>query len=195
MASPQPPSDLPAPSVPNLAFVEDLYYAWLADPTSVAEPWRRYFDGLPRTPGAAPAPAAFPRRRPDGARTAAPPEADAAFQAKVDRLVVAYREYGHLRADLDPLALTQRAERFSVAAFGLSDADLDRRCADPEGRGSVTLRALVARLEETYCRTLGVEVAHMHDADLRDWLVQRMEHTRNRCTLEARARLRLLQKI
>jgi 2-oxoglutarate dehydrogenase E1 component len=195
MASPQPPSDLPAPSVPNLSFVEDLYYAWLADPTSVAEPWRRYFDGLPRTPGAAPAPAAFPRRRPDGARAAAPPEADAAFQAKVDKLVVAYREYGHLRADLDPLALTNRAERLSVASVGIAEADLDRRCADPEGRGTVTLRALVERLEETYCRTLGVEVAHMHDADLRAWIEQRMERTRNRCPLTADAQLKLLEKV
>jgi len=104
MASPQPP-ELPAPSVPNLSFVEDLYYAWLADPTSVPEAWRGYFAGLPPAPGAAPAPASFPRRRPDG-RAAAPAEGDAAFQAKVDRLVQAYREYGHLRADLDPLALT-----------------------------------------------------------------------------------------
>ncbi len=198
MASqPQSPEIL-APSVPNLAFVEDLYYAWLADPASVDEPWRRYFDGLPRTPGTAPAPAAFPPRRPDGARTngtAVARAADAAFQAKVDRLVTAYREYGHLRADLDPLRLTQRAERFSLAAFGLSEADLDRRCADPEGRPDGTLRALVEGLEETYCRTIGVEVSHMHDADLRGWLEQRMERTRNRCPLPADARRRLLEKV
>jgi 2-oxoglutarate dehydrogenase E1 component len=194
MASPQPP-DPPAPRAPNLSFVEDLYYAWLADPTAVSEAWRRYFDGLPPTPGAAPSPGSFPRRRPDGRATAAPVEADAAFQAKVDRLVAAYREYGHLRADLDPLGLTQRAERFSLDAFGLSSADLARRCADPDGRGSVPLGELVGRLEETYCRTIGVEVAHMHDADLRHWLEQRMERTRNRCPLEPEVQRRLLEKI
>src|SRR6266508_2057913 len=198
MASQPQSPEIQAPSVPNLAFVEDLYYAWLADPASVDEPWRRYFDGLPRTPGTAPAPAAFPPRRPDGGRTngtAVARAADAAFQAKVDRLVTAYREYGHLRADLDPLRLTQRAERFSLAAFGLSEADLDRRCADPEGRPDGTLRALVEGLEETYCRTIGVEVSHMHDADLRGWLEQRMERTRNRCPLPADARRRLLEKV
>src|SRR5512138_474938 len=142
----QSPSDLPTPSVPNLAFVEDLYYAWLAEPTSVPEPWQRYFEGLPRTPGTAPAPESFPRHRPDGHAIAAAATSDAAFQAKVDRLVQAYREYGHLRADLDPLGLTQRAARFSLGTFGLSDADLDRRCADPEGKGGVSLRELGARL-------------------------------------------------
>ncbi len=194
MAS-QSPSDIPAPSVPNLSFVEDLYYAWRADPTSVGEAWQRYFEGLPAAPGAGPAPDSFPRRRPDGEAREQAAASDASFQAKVDRLVQAYREYGHLRADLDPLALTQRAARFSLDAFGLSDADLDRRCADPEARGGVTLRELVARLEETYCRTLGVELAHMHDADLRGWLEQRMERTRNRCTLPPDSKRRILEEI
>jgi 2-oxoglutarate dehydrogenase E1 component len=192
----QQPPETPAPSVPNLSFVEDLYYAWLADPTSVDEAWRRYFESLPPSPRAAP-PAEFPRRRRDGERAeGAPVASEAAFQAKVDRLVQAYREFGHLRADLDPLGLTGRAERFSLASFGLSDAELSRRCADPDGRGrTLTLGELVARLEETYCRTLGVEVAHMHDADLRGWLEQKMERTRNRCPLPPEARRRLLEKV
>ncbi len=194
MASQSPP-EVPAPSVPNLSFVEDLYYAWLADPTSVEEPWRRYFERLPSAPGASPAPESFPHRRADGAALAAAAGADAAFQAKVDRLVQAYREYGHLRADLDALGLTQRASRFSLDAFGLSDADLDRRCADPEGKPGGTLRALVDRLEDTYCRTIGVELAHMHDAELRGWLERRMERTRNHCTLPPESQRKILDKI
>jgi 2-oxoglutarate dehydrogenase E1 component len=194
------PHDLPvpAPDAVNLAFVEQLYYAWLADPSAVDEAWRRYFDGLPRTPDAAPPPVAFPARRvnghatPAGAVHAGP---DAAFQAKVDRLVQAYREYGHLRARLDPLELVRPAEPFSLEAFGLSPADLDRPCADAEGRGDRTLRDVVARLEETYCRTLGVELAHMHDQDLRGWLEGRMERTRNRLPLAPDVKKLLLEKI
>jgi 2-oxoglutarate dehydrogenase E1 component len=190
-------SEIPAPSIPNLPFVEDLYYGWLADPTSVDEPWRRYFETLPAAPRAVPAPAEFPRRRTDAGRaTAGAPVSEAAFQAKADHLVQAYREFGHLRANLDPLGLTQRAERLSPASFGLSEADLERRLADPDGEGgTLTLRELVSRLEETYCRTLGVELAHMHDAELRGWLERRMERTRNRCTLPPDAKRRLLEKI
>jgi len=165
----------------------------------VDEGWRRYFEALPAAPGAAPAPEAFPPRRPNGHAAAPaagkPVGADAAFQAKVDRLVHAYRDYGHLRADLDPLGLTRRASPFTLGGFGLSEADRSRRCADPEGRGEVTLGELVARLEETYCRTLGVELAHMHDADLRAWLEARMERTRNRCPLPEDVKRRLLEKI
>ncbi len=198
MSSPETDLPVPAPSASNLSFVEELYYEWLAEPSAVDERWRSYFETLPGVPGAAPAPGAFLPRRPDGSAPAAPavaPSADAAFQAKVDRLVTAYREYGHLRADLDPLALTRRAARFAPATFGLTEQDLDRPCADPEGHRDDSLRALLARLEETYCRTLGVEVAHMHDADLRGWLEQRMERTRNRVSLEPEVKKRLLEKI
>ena len=199
--------DLPAlPSVGNLPFVESLYYAWLEDPSSVDEGWRRYFEALPGTPGAAPAPAAFAPRRPDGAhavRVTAAPTADAAFQSKVDAMVEAYREFGHLRAHLDPLGLIHPAERFSLEAFGLSERDLDRPTADPGGRGDGTssagagqaLRDLVGRLEETYCRSIGVELGHIDDRELRGWLQQRMERTRNRLTLAPEVRKELYGKI
>ena len=192
-------TDLPAtPSVGNLEFVENLYYAWLEDPSSVDEAWARYFQGLPGIPGAAPPPSGFAPRRPNGAgvhATPAQPTADAAFQSKVDAMVQAYREFGHLRARLDPLELIRPSEPFSLAAFGLSDADLDRPTADAEGRGDRTLRELVARLEETYCRTLGVELQHINDRDLRTWLQQRMERTRNRLTLAPEVKKKLLGKI
>ncbi len=197
MSSDRGTPDFPVPSVPNLPFVEDLYYGWLADPASVEEPWRRYFERLPRVPGAAPAPERFPPHRIDGgtATAAAPARSDAAFQAKVDRLVQAHREYGHLRADLDPLGLVRPAEPLALESFGLSDADLGRTCKDPDAGAEVPLGELVARLKETYCRTMGVELAHMHDADLRRWMEQRMERTRNRMALAPDVKKLLLRKV
>lgn len=194
--SPQP--DLPAPpSASNLVFVENLYYAWLADPTSVDEPWRRYFESIPRTPGATPPPEGFEPRRGGDAKAVpgASAGADAAFQSRVDKLVLAYREYGHLRAKLDPLELVRPAEPITLESVGLSKADLDRPCADPEGRRDLPLRQLVDRLEETYCRSLGVELAHIHDQDLRSWLEARMERTRNRLSLAPEVKKLLLEKI
>ncbi|HTN52744.1 MAG TPA: 2-oxoglutarate dehydrogenase E1 component [Anaeromyxobacter sp.] len=184
-----------APSASNLAFVENLYYAWLADPSAVEAPWREYFEGLPPAPGAGPAPEAFPAHRANGSAAGPVAGADAAFQAKVDRLVQAYREYGHLRARLDPLGLVRPAEPLGLEAFGLGPADLDRPCADPGGRGDRLLRDLVSRLEETYCRAIGVELAHMHDQDLRGWLEGRMERTRNRLSLAPEVKKLLLEKI
>ena len=183
------------PSASNLGFVEDLYFAWLQDPSSVAEEWRGYFEKLPPVPDAVPVPAAWPLRRGgDGAAGADRARGREALQLRVDRMVRAWRQYGHLQANLDPLGLTRRrAERLELAEFGLADSDLDRPVTGLDG-AAVPLRDLLARLQETYGRTLGVQLGHIHDRELRSWLEQRMERTRNRLTLGADVKRRLLEK-
>ena len=191
-----PASRLADPSAPNLGFVEDLYFAWLEDPSSVGEAWRRYFEELPPVPGAAPAPSSWPARRQRNGHAALAAAADGAeaLQLRADRLVRAWRQYGHLQAALDPLGLTsRRAERLHLAEFGLSESDLDRPVAGLDGR-TTSLRDLVARLQETYGRTLGVQLGHIRDRELRSWLEQRMEKTRNRLTLGPDVKRRLLEK-
>jgi 2-oxoglutarate dehydrogenase E1 component len=190
---------VPAPSAANLDFVERLYFDWLRDPASVGDAWRRYFDALPPAPGAAAAPGPWPRRGngrvPAGKRPAG--AAAEAFQARVDRVVQAYRQYGHLRADLDPLRLERRPlGGFDLSEFGLGEADRDRDVStgDPD-RPATTLGELEARLAETYCRTLGVELGHIHDRELRGWLEHRMERTKNRVSLAPDVKKKLLAKL
>jgi 2-oxoglutarate dehydrogenase E1 component len=197
MASPT-SGTAPSPSFSNLDFVEKLYFDYLADPASVEPEWRAYFDALPRVETAQP-PKAFARRVGDGAADANCDECAESvryetIQFRVDKLVQTYREHGHLHARLDPLGLERRgSERLTLGQFGLSDADLDAQVV--RASGTCTLRELVARLEETYCRTIGVELAHLHDAELRGWLEDRMERTRNHITLTPDVERFLLKKL
>jgi 2-oxoglutarate dehydrogenase E1 component len=116
------------------------------------------------------------------------------LQFRVDRLVQAYREQGHLYARLDPLGLERRGgEGISIEVFGMSEADLD--LPDAGGQGTRTLRELIDRLRETYCRTIGVELAHLHDRELRSWLEERMERTKNHITLTPDTERFLLRKL
>ncbi|HEX8909154.1 MAG TPA: thiamine pyrophosphate-dependent enzyme, partial [Anaeromyxobacteraceae bacterium] len=198
---PEPEPKLASPSFSNLAFVEKLYYDYLQDPESVDPTWREYFQDLPRVPPPPEGPfAPSPRPRGDGRMEAGEQGRAQAevFQFKVDRLVQAYREHGHLHARLDPLGLERRDTEaaLTLAGFGLGEADLDRPVADPgRSAGARTLRELVARLQETYCRTLGVELAHLHDMDLRTWLEERMERTRNHITLTPDTERFMLRKL
>ena len=62
------------------------------------------------------------------------------------------------------------------------------------GPDRTTLSGLVALLRETYCRHIGVELAHMHDVELRGWLQSRMESTRNRSALSRRRASRVCSR-
>ena len=196
----QPEASLQAPSFSNLDFVEKLYFDYLADPSSVDGTWRAYFEQLPRVapPPREPfGPRAHPRAaRPAGSRAGEQPAGEV-LQFRVDRLVQAYREQGHLYARLDPLGLERRGgEGISIEAFGMSEADLDLPVAnDAGGQGTRTLRELIDRLRETYCRTIGVELAHLHDRELRSWLEERMERTKNHITLTPDTERFLLRKL
>src|SRR5919204_694151 len=163
MAS-EPELSAAAPSFSNLEFVESLYFDYLADPSSVEPEWRAYFDGWPRVAAKPAHP--FPRRPEAPMGGGSCDECAEAVhyetvQFRADRLVQAYREQGHLYASLDPLGLERRGKaRLDLASFGLAETDLDAQVL-AAGPGTTTLRELVSRLDETYCRTIGVELAHL----------------------------------
>jgi 2-oxoglutarate dehydrogenase E1 component len=179
----------------NLPFIEELYARFLQDENSVDETWRAYFRSLGErvfpTPPAFEPRSIFSPRLVNGA--AAPALAPAeAKQDRVAQLVERYRQRGHLFAHLNPLVpAPERGRRsFDLAEFGLSEADLDQSFVAGGLRG--TLREIVDHLEETYCRTIGVEIAHIDDPEMRRWLVERMESTRNHVKLTREEELKLL---
>jgi 2-oxoglutarate dehydrogenase E1 component len=205
--------DLGGLAIANLPFVEELYFQFLNDPASVDPTWRRYFQGLSGSVGigasasAQVPPATF--RRSIFAGTAAP-AANASvgvtgnrisvrlLSERVQRLVEGYRELGHLTANLDPLGLIRRKlPPIALEDFGLADEDLDLVFSSENvaGPDRTTLRELVGLLRETYSRTIGVELAHLHDVELRSWLQNRMESTRNRLVLTRADRLRILDQV
>jgi 2-oxoglutarate dehydrogenase E1 component len=154
--------------------VEDYHQRWLADPDSVDESWRSFFEGyeLGKTPMRADA----------GVQGVGPPPAQEAVKG-VTRLVDAYRELGHTLADLDPLKLTPRRqsdEHLDLATFGLSQEDMDQVFFSRLSECNYcTLRELLAILRKTYCRTIGVEFMHIRNLEVRRWLLERMEPIRN----------------
>jgi 2-oxoglutarate dehydrogenase E1 component len=202
-------------AIANLPFVEDLYFQFLNDPASVDPAWRRTFEGLNGASvsgnGAAASalvpPVAFRRSIFAGAGA---PAANASvgvtgnrlsvrlLSERVQRLVEGYRELGHLTASLDPLGLVRRKlPPIALEDFGLANEDLDLVFSSENvaGPDRTTLRDLVALLHETYGRTIGVELAHLHDVELRSWLQSRMEGTRNRLALTRADRLRILDQV
>ena len=100
--------------------------------------------------------------------------------ARVLELVNAYRHYGHLVADTDPLEYRQRAfPDLRLESHDLSIWDLDREFAvgqlSTHERAYMTLRELLRVLKDSYCRTIGIEYMHIADPQQREWFQRRME--------------------
>jgi 2-oxoglutarate dehydrogenase E1 component len=110
----------------------------------------------------------------------------AARQDRVDQLVRAFRVRGHMIAKVDPLGLPRpHYEELDPEYYGLSQADLDRVFSSRtiHGTPNLTLNAILERLRNTYCRSIGVEFMHIHDPAAKNWLQERMESTENRLEL------------
>ena len=161
----------------NLAFVEELYGRFRADPASVPQEWQRYFQGWPATSGVSEGPS-FEARGLFRAATATA-GGGSSKQTLVDELIRRWRERGHLVARIDPLGLARPERRdLELAATGLSSADLSSSFAF-HGRDE-TLATIVDRLKSAWAGSIGVQFMHIEDDAKRAWLVERFESLRAR---------------
>ncbi len=120
------------------------------------------------------------------------------FEAIVNDFVNAYRDQGHLCADIDPFGRERaRPVLLSLEHHGLKDGDLDR-VVDGSGMGmgmQVPLRAVIARLEEVYCGSIGLEIMHVADTEQRSWLMHRFETVGGKLDLDRARKLLILEQL
>ncbi len=98
--------------------------------------------------------------------------------ARVQQLIQAYRTWGHLMADIDPLVYVQRTHPdLDVVTHGLTLWDLDREFATGGfgGKNFLPLRKILGILRDSYCRSIGVEYMHISDPAERKWMAEHME--------------------
>jgi 2-oxoglutarate dehydrogenase E1 component len=178
-----------APNTLSLAFSEDLYAAWLADPRSVPENWQQYFASLGIGAGVSPRDAAAMGQR----------QLELAErQNKVDQLIRNYRVRGHTLARLNPLGPPPPPPReLTLDFYGFTEADLEL----PFSAGSLApgevlpLREILRRLQSTYCRSIGVQFMHIDDLECRAWLMSRMERGENRIELPQDDQVSILTRL
>jgi 2-oxoglutarate dehydrogenase E1 component len=146
---------------------------------------------------AAPAGEAKPLPLPVATGTAGE-ERVAFLQDRVDQLVRAYRVRGHLMAEIDPLGRPRPGlPELDPQFYHLTEEDMDRSFSTDtiEGPQSMSLRQIIKRLRNTYCRSIGVQFMHMDDLRVRQWLQVRMEGCENRIQLDRRQQLRIYRQM
>ncbi len=197
------------PNSLSLGFIEDLYAAFQRDPSSVSADWRRYFKSLgnghgsparvQQGPSFRPRSVFNPGGRGEASGATATRELETALlQDRVDQLVRAYRVRGHMVANIDPLGMPRpHLPELDPEHYGFTEADMDRPFSTDTIRGPDvrTLRKILERLRNTYCRSIGVQFMHMDDLGVRQWLQDRMEESENRMTLSKQEQLRILTRL
>ncbi|MFN8226945.1 MAG: multifunctional oxoglutarate decarboxylase/oxoglutarate dehydrogenase thiamine pyrophosphate-binding subunit/dihydrolipoyllysine-residue succinyltransferase subunit [Mycobacterium sp.] len=109
------------------------------------------------------------------------PDSIADKNARVIELIAAYRNRGHLMADIDPLRLDKARFRshpdLDVLSHGLTLWDLDRefKVDGFAGKEYKKLRDVLSVLRDAYCRHIGVEYTHILEPEQQKWLEERIE--------------------
>ncbi|MGD2170565.1 MAG: 2-oxoglutarate dehydrogenase E1 component [Gammaproteobacteria bacterium] len=195
----------------NAAFIEELYSRYLKDESLVDENWRKWFAELANgelTPDAdhleikqQMLEAVRHKNRGNGvAKTsnAEQQEIDAK-QVRVLQLINAYRVKGHQKARLDPLGMNAIPEikEMSLEGNDLGEADLDTvfNTGSLFGVEEAPLRDIIARLEKTYCGTIGSEYMHIEDRSQKRWIQVQIETSLATPNFREGRRNRILDRI
>jgi 2-oxoglutarate dehydrogenase E1 component len=195
----------------NAPFIEDLYEKYLANPQSIPEEWRDYFDRMQVLPGSsdkdvahAPVVESFVQRSKAGQFTqnrtmAVEPVTPERLQVAALLLVTAYRIAGSRWATVDPLKRMPRPQipELEPAYYDLKESDLDQvvNAGSFVGLERVSLRTLVQALRDTYCRNIGFEYMFISDRAQRQWIQERIEPVRGAPKVTPEEQQHLLRKL
>ncbi|MFA5418696.1 MAG: 2-oxoglutarate dehydrogenase E1 component, partial [Bacteroidales bacterium] len=163
--------------------IESLYQQFLTDHNSVEKSWSAFFMGFDLAR----------KSYVSSGGNQAPSD-----EFKVINLINDYRRRGHLFTKTNPVR--KRRNYFptlDIENYGLTEKDLERTfyAGEKIGIGHARLRDIIDFLNETYCRSIGVEYLFIRDLEIVDWLKNRFETTRNHPHYSAEEKKYILTKL
>lgn len=102
---------------------------------------------------------------------------------KVIKLIDAYRSRGHLFTETNPVRTRRKYfptldyENFNLEK---SDLELEFQAGKLIGIGKAKLKDIISFINETYCKSVGVEFLYIRKPLIVDWLQKKMENSKNR---------------
>ena len=183
-------------SAGNAPYIEEMYEAYLNNPSSVPDNWRAWFNAMQHVPASdgsnrhdvphTPVVASYVERAKHGPfRTVVAPVSSVMDRKQVasQQLTAAYRILGSRWANLDPLQRHPRPDipELEPGFYGLGDADGDLVFNIGNtyfGVETASLRDHIHFLRDTYCRSIGAEFMYISDQSQKRWMQQRLESSR-----------------
>ncbi len=179
----------------NASFIENLYEQFLNDPESVGPSWQAHFKSIhhgitletPHSPIVERFSELALKSQSRLAQLQGFTEESVKKQSAVARLINHYRVRGHQIANNNPLGKTSRQPLdIEPSYYGLSEPDMDTLFDSGAlyGIDRMPLRSIIAHLKEIYCGSIGSEYMHIHDTEIRRWLINRLESSKTALRLE-----------
>ena len=165
------------------AYIESLYNDFLKDPQSIDPDIQNFFEGF------------------DFAITQDSTQSitsqsvtyDWMKEIKVYRLILGYRNKGHLLAKTNPIRTRKdRGANLDLNFFGLTEADLNTvyQAGNLVGLGAATLKDILGHLQKCYASHVGIEFKYISDQKKIDWLTKEIEQSfANRLPLAKQKRI------
>src|SRR3990167_6172584 len=171
----------------NDTYLEELFETYLQTPDQVAPEWQAYFKQLSQGQTDVSHAAIrdyfsqLVKRRPNGAVLGGTDTRRQRQQEKVINLIAAYRNFGHLQANIDPLGLYKGREHptLDLNYYGFTQTDYNTTFDVGSFLGlkktAATLNEIYQTLRKIYCGTIGIEYRHIPKLAEVEWLQQRIE--------------------
>ena len=154
------------------SYIENLYSDFVKDPNSVDIELQKFFEGFDFAVANG---AAVSNGQVAGLLAA---DTDWMKEIRVYRLILGYRNKGHLLAKTNPIRERKdRGANLDLSFFGLTDGDLKTtfQAGNLIGLGAVTLQDILTHLQKTYATHVGVEFKYISNQKKIDWLTTEME--------------------
>ena len=150
------------------AYIESLYQDFVKNPHSIDPDLKKFFEG-------------FDFAISQSTSQVSDNQSDSIDwmkEIKVYRLILGYRNKGHLLAKTNPIRTRKdRGANLDLGFFGLAEADLDHiyQAGNLIGLGAVSLRKILTHLQNCYANHVGIEFKYISDQKKIDWLTAEME--------------------
>jgi 2-oxoglutarate dehydrogenase E1 component len=159
------------------AFIEETYKAFVQDPSAVDPDLKKFFEGFDFAvsnghagTGAATSMAATP--------TASGSGIDWLKEINVYRLILGYRNRGHLLSTTNPIRPRKdRQANLDLSYFGLSELDLAQtfQAGKFVGLGATSLKNILTHLQTCYTSSVGAEFKYISNKEKVSFLIAEME--------------------
>lgn len=172
------------------SYIEQLYQEFSRSPESIDPDLRKFFEGFDFA-------VTQLEGKPSTAAIVSGSEIDWKKELGVYRLILGYRNKGHLIAKTNPIRERKdRGANLDLGFFGLSDADLDSTfyAGNLIGLGTVTLRAIQQHLQKCYASHVGIEFKYISNQEKINFLTTEMEE-RFTSAIPFEKKRRILEKL